>query len=78
MAYLLPEKLKESTSPVYLDINDDIVDIAMEAISKSVMGIVTVEEALKQYKEKARVLGVKDILDFENEKLGKTTEQTYD
>ena len=77
MAYLLPEKLKESTSPVYLDINKEIVNIAMEAISKSVMGTVTVEEALKQYKEKARALGVKDILDFENEKLGKTTEQTY-
>ena len=78
MAYLLPEKLKESTSPVYLDLNDEIVEIAMEAISKSVMGTVTVEEALKQYKEKARVLGVKDILDFENEKLGKSTEQSYD
>ena len=61
-----------------MTINDEIVEIAMEAISKSVMGKVTVEEALKQYKEKARVLGVKDILDFENEKLGKTTEQNYD
>lgn len=78
MAYILPGKLTESTSPLYLEKNDEIVAAAIDSISKAVMGYLSVEDALAMYKEKAKVIGVKEILDFENAKLGKATEQSYD
>ncbi len=77
MAYLLPENLNQPTSDKYLEIGGDISAAGSEAIAAAVSGNVSIEAALAQYRETAKAIGVKEILDIENEKLGKTTEQTY-
>jgi 5-enolpyruvylshikimate-3-phosphate synthase len=78
MAYVLPENLKEPTSPKYLEIGGDISSAGTSAIAAAVSGNMTIEDALAQYKSTAKSIGVKEILDFENAKIGKTTEQSYD
>ncbi|HRX42627.1 MAG TPA: hypothetical protein P5315_07605, partial [Clostridia bacterium] len=78
MAYVLPENLKEPTSDKYLEIGGDISSAGTQAIAAAVSGNLTIEEALAQYKSTAKQIGVKEILDFENAKIGKTTEQSYD
>ncbi|MFO7612447.1 MAG: extracellular solute-binding protein [Clostridia bacterium] len=78
MAYQLPENLKESTSPKYLEIGGDISTAGTTAIAAAVSGNLSIADALAQYKAIAKSIGVKEILDFENAKLGKTTEQSYD
>ncbi len=77
MAYLLPDKLTQPTSEKYLEIYDEIHSAAMEAITASVTGSAGIEDSLNNYRRLAKVLGVKDILDFENAKLGKATAQEY-
>jgi len=78
MAYQLPENLKESTSDKYLEIGGDISTAGKAAIASSVSGNVPIADALAEYKALAKSIGVLEILDFENEKIGKTTEQNYD
>ena len=78
MAYQLPENLKESTSDKYLEIGGDIHTAGKTAIANAVSGNVPIADALAEYKAIAKSIGVKEILDFENEKIGKTTEQSYD
>jgi hypothetical protein len=78
MAYQLPENLKEPTSPKYLETAGDIGTAGKTAIAGAVSGNVSIADALAEYKAVAKNIGVKEILDFENEKLGKTTEQSYD
>ena len=78
MAYVLPENLKEPTSDKYLEIGGDISTAGSTAIAAAVSGNMSIEDALAEYKATAKAIGVKEILDIENEKIGKTTEQSYD
>lgn len=75
MAYQLPENLNQPTSDKYLEIGGDIHTAGQSAIANAVSGNVPIADALAEYKAIAKQIGVKEILDFENEKLGKTTEQ---
>ena len=78
MAYQLPENLNQPTSAKYLEVGGDISTAGRTAIANAVSGNVPIADALAEYKEIAKNIGVKEILDIENEKLGKTTEQSYD
>ncbi|MBN2884119.1 MAG: extracellular solute-binding protein [Clostridia bacterium] len=77
MAYVLPENLKEPTAPKYLEIGGDISTAGTTAIAAAVSGNMTIADALAEYKSTANSIGVIEILDFENAKIGKTTEQSY-
>ena len=78
MAYQLPENLNQPTSDKYLEIGGDIHTAGKTAIANAVSGNVPIADALAEYKSIAKAIGVKEVLDIENEKLGKTTEQSYD
>lgn len=48
-----------------------------DAIAAAVSGNMSITDALAQYREIAKKINVKEVLDIANEKLGKTTEQEY-
>jgi ABC-type glycerol-3-phosphate transport system substrate-binding protein len=75
--YILPESLKEPTSDKYLQISSDISAASQEAISKSMISEVSVADALAKYRQTAKTLGVKEVLDLANAEIGATTSQTY-
>jgi len=75
--YMLPESLKEPSSDKFLEISADLGAAAKEAIAKSFIGEVTVKDALKKYKDTAKALGAKEVLDLANAEIGQTTQQSY-
>jgi len=75
--YLLPESLKEPSSDKFLEISADLGAAAQEAIATSFIGEITVEEAIAKYREAAKTLGAKEVLDLANAELGVATTQTY-
>lgn len=76
--YLLPDGLKEPSSQIFLDKKGDLLIAANEAISKTMVGEISVADAIANYKTTAKALGAAEILQIANEELGVDTNQTYD
>jgi len=78
MLYMLPSFLTEPTYSKYDGMSSGLNKIGETAIINAIKGAVSIETALAEYKEYAKTIGLKAVLDFENEKIGKTTTQDYD
>jgi hypothetical protein len=77
MAYIIPEGLSEPISESYNNNKADVSKLAYETIKTSITGELSIEDAIEHYREKAQSLGARNIIDIENAKLDKVTEQSY-
>ena len=75
--YILPESLKEPSSDLFMTISSDLEAASNEAISKSMIGEVSVTDAIQKYRDTAKTLGAQQVLDLANKEIGATTSQTY-
>ena len=73
MVYSIPKNILDSK---FLQ-NSSIGDAGLAAIKNAITGEISIADAIAEYKVIAKSLGLKAILDNENEKLGKTTLQDY-
>lgn len=74
MAFILPDNLRSPTSEMYYKYSEEINIATLETIQAAVIGKISIEDAISQYLDIAKTLGVNEMLDFENEKLMKTSD----
>lgn len=53
-------------SPTYTTIEDELIDLKTQTISDAMVGVVSIDEALATYKEKAEALGMSKVLEEMN------------
>ena len=77
MLYMLPYNLQKPSSDEYMEAESALVQATFDAIKRASTGVVTINDAISQYRTIAKSLGVRRILELENNKIGKTTDQDY-
>lgn len=75
--FLIPSNLMEPSSEEYHMLQQELNTELQNAIKSAIIGDVSIEDAISQYREMAKTLNAKEVLDIENERLGKTTDQDY-
>ncbi|MFO7637430.1 MAG: extracellular solute-binding protein [Clostridia bacterium] len=77
--WAMPPSLKEPDDDLWLKqgVRGDQSIAARDALATAIMGDAPILEALAKYRAAAKALGMQQVLDMANEKLGATSSQTY-